>query len=162
MSTGEVYTVVIRGGSNPFSYISGESCNATFTVDWQRVLPYKYNKFLLKATFRSRPSNSYTINDDCFVFVECSAFPRNYFYDTLTDSSGYCVAVASIYPSIDTDTRFFHESIKDAPRITVNYPQQSQFTVKLTDIEGNVLSSAKYAEWVLILELQPIKDSVSG
>lgn len=154
----ETYTVVLRGGTVPPNRISGNSSDGVYRCDWSTVLPKKYYKFKLTTTFRTSPNDAFTVDDDNTVYVECSAFPRQYFFDNKINSSSNLVAIAPMYIFVDSGTRYYHQTMPNNPPITVTYPQENTFSVKLTGRDGSTLTSARYVNWVLTFNLEPITD----
>lgn len=154
--TNESYTFVLRGGTNPPNRISGNSSDGVYRCDWLRVLPKTYRKFRMTATFRTSPNDAFTVDDDNCVFVECSAFPRQYFFDSKGNSTSNLVAIAPMRIFVDTGNRYYHETMPNNPPITVTYPTENTFSVKLCGPDGSTLTSARYVNWCLTLQLEPI------
>lgn len=155
-----IYTVIIRGGTNPPNRISGTSCDGVYRVDWVSVLPNfenpHHHKWQLTADFRTSMDTAYTVADDTFVFVECSAFPKMGFFDTKGNQSSPVIAIAHLQTVNNTvDDYYFHTTERVLP-ITVQFPTQNTFNVKLTGIAGESLTDARYGDWVLTLQLEKI------
>lgn len=158
----ESYTVVIRSGSTSNSRISGDNTDGTYYVEWNNVLPKKYKRFELHSYFRNTPKTDLTTTDDDFVCVECSAFPKHNFYDSLRcqNSNFICMAPTYYLATINNDAYLYNESnASNMPSVMVEYPVENQFVIKLTDLTGNILTSTRYIEWVLIMNFRPIENN---
>jgi hypothetical protein len=155
-----VYTVIVRGGVDPTYRISGDNCDGVYRVDWLSVLPNfdnpHHHSWKLTADFRSELNTTYTLADDAFVFVECSAFSKTGFFDTRRNQASPVVAVAHLDTVYNTtDDYFYHRTERVLP-MTVQFPTQNTFGVKLTGLNGETLTHARYTKWVLTLQLEKI------
>ena len=158
-----IYTVIIRGGTNPPNRISGTSCDGVYRVDWYRVLPNfenpQHHKWRLTATFNTELCNAYTEDEDTLVFIECDAFSRQGIFDTLNNSSSSVVCIANLhtlfYQKDEVAVISFHKTNNVIP-LTVQFPTQDTFSVKLTGFNGEPLDDAKYTSWVLTLQLEKV------
>lgn len=160
--TASVYTVIIRGGVIPTNRISGTSTEGVYRVDWVSVLPNfenpHHHKWRLTADFRSGMSTSYTIDDDAYVFVECSAFPKMGFFDSKSNQSSSVVAIAHLQTvNNSVDDYYFHTTERVLP-LTVQFPTQNTFDIKLTGVSGEPLTSTHYVDWVLTIQLEKITE----
>lgn len=160
--SGEVYTVVIRGGSvsSLSSYrISGSTTDGTYRVDWSTVLPKKYDKFQLRTYFRDCPDADFTLNGESSIWVECSAFSKPNFFDNKSSGRSSLVAFAPItlyYNNATTTIVPYHETPASHPPMMVNYPTENIFTVKLVTSSGATIDSTNLTEWILVLTFSPI------
>eukprot|EP00952_Eustigmatos_sp_NYUAD-ZCMA_P013039 52041-Eustigmatos_ZCMA.PRE.1 len=152
----EVYTVVIRGGGTAGNHVSGTATEAVFRVDWQRVLPKKYQRFQMETYFRSQPNSNLTVASDSYVVVECPAFPKLGSYDTVNSSVSRSICIAPIYSWVAAGT-YYHESPSNSPSYIVDYPTENQISIKLTDLTGTTLSvTSGYNQWMLTLTFTPL------
>lgn len=152
----ETYTFVLRGGIVPPNRISGNSAEGVYQCDWLSVIPKKYNKFRMTTTFRTSPNDAFTVDDDECVYVECTAFPRQYFFDSKNNSSSNLVAIAPMRIFVNSGDRYYHETMPNNPPITVVYPTENTFCVKLCGRDGDLVTSARYVNWTLTFNLEPI------
>lgn len=152
-----VYTVVIRGGTNPPNRVSGDATDGVYRVDWNLALPKKYNQFRMSSLFRNKPDTNLTTAADSLVCVECSAFPKQGFYDTKTSNRSNLICVAPSYFSYASAGNYlYNESLAQNPTMIVGYPSENMINVKLTDLSGATLTATRYTEWVLILNFEPV------
>jgi hypothetical protein len=181
MSRSEHYTVVIRGGTDSPKIVSGNETYARFFINWATVIPKKYQKFSLYSYFRSHPRSTADVSPDPIVYVECDAFQKHGFFDSKSNTPSALISIAPLQQTyyktsqattttgtiatddgdvdIVTDTgssTFFHHESKSIP-ITVSYPHQDMFDVKLTNIAGEALTATNFTNWVLVLDLVPIE-----
>ena len=154
----ESFTVVIRGGSTSNNRLSGDATNAVYNVEWTTVLPKKYKFFKLSSYFRNTPRSDLNTTDDDFVCVECTAFPQPYTHDNRTGGRGTLICIAPTYWIFTNVNPFFYNESNagNCPQITVQYPVENTFQIRLTDLQGNTLTAARYSEWSLILNLTPV------
>lgn len=158
--TKEVYHVVIRGGYMLPSQVSGDASDGTFRVNWQTVLPKRFNKFLMKAYFSS-VENIHAVNE--LLYVECSAFPKVGFYDTLRHSASPVICVAKrdhVRDYINEMDVYITLSRYDSVPFTstVNYPTEDQFSIRLTDTRGTIIETDEFNAWVLSLEFEGLPE----
>jgi hypothetical protein len=153
----EHFTVVIRGGANSPNIISGDETEAKYFINWATVIPKKYQKFTLYSYFRSTPRSTTDIIDpDTMVYVECNAFQKRGFFDSKSNTPSALICVAPLQQTyMDTGYTMLHHESKSIP-ITVSYPHQDMFDVKLTNIAGEALTATNFTNWVLVLDLVPI------
>lgn len=158
-----IYTVIIRGGTNPPNLISGESTDGVYRVDWLSVLPNfenpHHHRWRLTASFRTEIGDSYSTADDTFVFVECPSFGKAGFYDTLRYSTSPVICVAHLnttfYNNAETNVFSYHKTENVMP-VTVHFPTENTLSIKLTGINGEILDDTKYTGWVLTLQLEKV------
>jgi hypothetical protein len=157
MSRSEHYTVVIRGGQDSPNILSGDETAAKFFINWATVIPKKHQKFTLYSYFRTHTRPTSEVEPDPIIYVECSAFPKVGFFDNLRNSASSIVAIAppNINFSDSSGNTYFHHESKSIP-MTVSYPHQDVFDIKLTNIAGAVLDADDFTNWVLVLDLVPI------
>lgn len=141
----EVYHVIIRGGTPNPNQLTGDGSEGTFRVDWQSVLPKKFKKFAMSSHFFT--INGTFASSTSSVFVECSAFSSIGMFDNLRNMSSKVICVARQYTSGAT----YYESSKPF-NLTVTYPTENQFEIKLTNELGVKLPPAEFTGWVLDLE----------
>lgn len=153
--TTETYTVVIRSSnSTAFNRIGGSHNDGTYRVDWNDILPRKYQKFRLKTQFRSASSNDIGVGTEDFVFIESNTFPRQGFYDNIRANSGNIIGFAynglTYAPSSAVTTN------NESPEITVGYPTENSFNIRLTNLTGGVHNPSRIANWVLFMTFTPV------
>lgn len=157
----ETFNVIIRGGANPPNRVSGDATDGIYYVDWSSVLPKKYKRFQLSSYFRNTPRSDLTSTDDDFVCVECSAFPKQDFYDTKRNGRSNFICVAPTYLCFINGANFYlynESNASNTPDIQVQYPTENQFQIKLTDLAGATLTAGRYTEWMLVLNFRGIED----
>jgi hypothetical protein len=186
MSRSEHYTVVIRGGQESPNILSGNETEAKYFINWATVIPKKHKKFTLYSYFRTTSLATTDVVPYSMIFVECDAFQKVGQFDNKTNGQSSLIAIApshqtyhqtnetsQVTGTIDPSTgelttveadngasTLVHNESKSIP-ITVTYPHQDIFNVKLTDIKGSVLDSDEFDglffSWVLVLDLVPIE-----
>lgn len=155
--SGEVYTVLIRGGTVFADYrLSGTGTDDLYRVDWANVLPRKYRRFRLSAYFRSVPDTNIDLVEHSILYVECGAFSKPHFYDNKTSGRSPVIAIAGVQAHSTTSP--YLETPPGGMPITVHYPTENTFPISITNHLGGAVNPICMDQWTLLLSFTPIQE----
>lgn len=142
----ETFTIFLQ----PDYGVGTATSSKQYTINWESIIPKKYKKFLLKATFTS-VDNSYST---MFIKVELTGLSTQIWDSRITGKSNL---VAIAYPhdttAFATDEYLYSTVASEISGITVDRPNQNILTVNLYDYAHDAVAPADYT---LILQLTPI------
>lgn len=156
--TTESYTVIIRGGTGAIGRVSGDSTDGVYRVDWEAVLPKKYQKFRLRTSFRTNFNLVTNVTNEPLVYIECSAFSKTGFLDSIQRNRGNVISICEVefIGNIGGTDRFRIKSFTDERPIMVGYPSENQFNIQLRNHTSVIRPAGDFAVWVLVLNFEPI------
>ena len=139
-----------------YNAVSSGTGTWTFNVNFESVLPKKYNMFRVETNFQSSATTSNNNVDGVIITAD---FPSNHNLSLMSNSRLIVLAHAIPVQSAVTSTYFIYTSNTTTnPPNCINYPNQHSLTINSYDASdgANGLTFTAISQFTLILTFYPV------